>query len=61
MFFWFSGQDQVCSGEYNGHCYLLIDSELTWEEGRQGCVNANMDMAVITDEKEQNFVVETIK
>ena len=60
--FCFSGQSQKCSGEYNGHCYLLIDRRLTWDEGRKACVDdTGMDMAVITDANEQDFVAETIK
>ena len=53
---------QAKVSEYNGHCYLLIERELTWDEGRKICVDdAEMDMAVITDANERDFVVETIK
>ena len=41
--------------------YSLIRTGNNYTEGRQQCLDLAMDMAIITDEKEEEFIRDVIK
>ncbi|XP_072016526.1 adhesion G-protein coupled receptor G6-like [Amphiura filiformis] len=41
---------------YNGHCYILQDSELVIEEAREACLQMGADLVIIEDAEENAFL-----
>ena len=40
---------------------MLIDTKMNWQDGKQECGKVGMNMVIITDEQEHQFIRETIE
>ncbi|XP_062591915.1 uncharacterized protein LOC134253406 [Saccostrea cucullata] len=48
------------TNQNNGLCYKLFPESQTWKQARQTCTNHGSFLVSVTNEKEQNFIVEDV-